>query len=110
MDRKRFNSLIDTLKADALKTVKLSSPVRTGNLQNAVKVRDLPSGGFEIYIDTNKAWYAEYTIEPWIHDRWNGRANPNEGWTEEAAQEFLRRSKARLKGQITSKGKVDNNV
>ena len=79
MNEKRFNQVMAALKADALKIVKQSAPVRTGNLQDSVRARDLPGGGFEIYIDTQQAYYAEYTIEPWIHDRWNGRENPNEG-------------------------------
>jgi len=104
MDKKRFNSLIDQLKADALRTIKLSAPVRTHNLQNSVRVRDLPNGGFEIYIDVGQAPYAPYTIEPWIHGHWNGRENPNEGWTEEAAEEFIKVTKFKLNGKITHKG------
>lgn len=108
MDSKRFEQLLDALKRDALKTIKNSSPVRTGNLQSAVKVRDLPNGGFEIYIDTLQASYAEATTGPWVHGRWHGRANPNEGWDQEAAQEFIKRTKIRLKGMITSKGVTKN--
>ena len=104
MDKQRFDKLLEALKADALKTVKESSPVRTGNLQSAVKVRDLPNGGFEIYIDTNQAYYAPYTIEPWIHGRWHGRENPNEGWTSEAMVEFIARAKVKVQGQIIDRG------
>jgi len=106
MDAKQFNRLLEALKTDALRTVKQSAPVRTGNLQNAVKLRDLPNGGFEIYIDTLQAYYAPYTIEPWVHGRWHGRENPNEGWTSEAMNEFVKRTKLRFRGTITSKGKV----
>lgn len=109
MNYKRFVNAMNDLKSDALKTVKQSSPVRTRNLQNSVKVRDLPNGGFEIYIDTQQAYYAEFTIEPWVHDRWHGRANPNEGWTEEAANEFIKRARIKLNGDITKRGKVKDN-
>jgi hypothetical protein len=69
MEINRFNKLLEVLKRDALKTIKDSSPVRTGNLQDSVKVRDLPNGGFEIYIDTLQASYASATIDPWVHGR-----------------------------------------
>ena len=81
MEVKRASQLIEVLIADALKTIKESSPVRTRNLQNSVKARKLSNGqlGFEIYIDTIQAPYAEATIDPWVHGRWHGRENPNEG-------------------------------
>lgn len=104
MNKRQLNATLDKLKAEALRVVKLSAPVRTGNLQDAVKVRDLPNGGFEVYIDTGQAPYAPFTIEPWTHGQWNGRANPNEGWFDEAIDEFVRRTKLQLKGQIISKG------
>ena len=100
-----LDSIMEALKQDALRTIKLSSPVRTGNLQNAVKVRNLPNGkGFEIYIDTTQASYAEATIDPWVHDRWHGRENPNEGWTNEAAHEFIERARIKYKGNVVKTG------
>lgn len=96
MDIKRFNAIMDNLKADALERVKRLTPVRTGNLQNSVRARDLPNGGFEIYIDTVQAPYAKYTIEPWTDGRFNGKPNPNEGWSEDAAKIFIRETKAKL--------------
>ena len=100
MNIKRFNYVMEDLKADALQTIKMVTPVRTGNLQNSVKVRDLPNGGFEIYIDTVQAPYAIHTIDPWIDGRFNGKANPNEGWSEEAAKIFIRKAKLRLNARI----------
>jgi hypothetical protein len=60
------------------------APVRTGNLANSIKV-SYTETGFKIFIDTNQAPYATYTINPWLSERWKGRANPNEGWFEDAA-------------------------
>jgi len=104
MDIYRFNKVLETLKRDALKAVKQSAPVRTYNLQNSIKVRDLPNGGFEIFIDTNQAPYAEATIGPWVHGRWHGRQNPNEGWYDESIEQFIKTAKVRLSGQIIRRG------
>jgi hypothetical protein len=86
------------LKAKAIMMIKNSAPVRTGNLQNSIFVRDLPDGGFEVYIDGNKAPYAIYTLEEWTHPRWNGKQNPNEGWAYEATKDFIKYAQTRLKG------------
>ena len=98
MTQDKLKNEIEHLKQQALQMVKNSSPVRTGNLQNSVYARDLPDGGFEIYIDTNQAPYAQYTLEQWTHPRWNGKQNPNEGWAYEASREFMQYATSRLKG------------
>lgn len=53
-----------------------------------------------IYIDTNIAPYVPYTNEPWISDRWHGKQNPNEGWWDKFAQEFIKKFNTKLRGKI----------
>jgi hypothetical protein len=101
MNRTQFNKAMKDLKNKALSIVRNSAPVRTGNLQNSVKLRDLSNGGFEVYIDTGQAPYAEATTGPWTHPRWGGRQNPNEGWDQEAADEFKRYAKLKLQSRQT---------
>lgn len=96
MNQKRFETIMSSLKQEALQIIKISAPVRTGNLQDSVKARDLPNGGFEIYIDTNQAPYAEATTNTWVSPQWNGRKNPNEAWDKEAADNFIRKVKSKL--------------
>jgi hypothetical protein len=98
MTQDQLKNEIEHLKQQALLMVKNSSPVRTGNLQNSVYARDLEDGGFEIYIDTNQAPYARYTLEQWTHSRGNGKQNLNENWAYEAAREFMQYATSRLKG------------
>jgi len=84
------------LKREAYLSIYTSSPVRTGNLRNSVRVKDLPNGGFEVYIDTKQAPYAIHTLEVWKHQRWRGKRNPNEGWAYYASSQFAEFAKARL--------------
>lgn len=53
-----------------------------------------------IYVDTTIAPYVPYTNEPWLSAKWNGKQNPNEGWWDNFANEFIRRLALRLKGEI----------
>jgi hypothetical protein len=69
MTSQQLKTEIQFLKLQAYHMVRNSSPIRTGNLQNSVRVRDLDNGGFEVYIDTNQAPYAIYTLEQWTHPR-----------------------------------------
>ena len=102
MNQKQFKDVMRQLKLEALKTVKNSAPVRTGNLQDSVKVRDLVGGGFEIYIDTVQADYAKYTTEPWEKG-----LNPNQYWDKEASALFVKRAAFRLNGRTTHKRSDD---
>lgn len=108
MDKARFQNEMQEFKREALQVIKNSAPVRTGNLQSSVKVRDLSNGGFEIYIDTGQAPYAEATTDSWISPKWNGRENPNEGWDDEASALVIRRGAQRFKTKIT-KGVTEDN-
>ena len=98
MTRKELNVIVSGLKEEALLMVKNSSPILTGNLQNSVYARDIPGGGFEIYIDTSQAPYAIYTLEQWVSPQWKGKKNPNEGWAYEASKGFATRVQNKLKG------------
>lgn len=104
MDENRFNAMMEELKRDALKQVKNVTPVDTGNLRNSVRSRDLPNGGFEIYINTEQAPYAKHTIDPWTDGRFGNKQNPNEGWTDTAGRIFVNMAKLKLRGNITGKG------
>lgn len=56
----------------------------TGNLAfNALKysITQLDNGyDLHIWVDEEIAPYMVFTNEPWLHERWHGRSNPNEGW------------------------------
>lgn len=79
MNYSRFRNSMNRAKNDALRAAKSACPVDTGNLRNSIYARDLPNGGFEIYIDTSQADYAIYTTDD------TGRKNPNLGWSENVA-------------------------
>jgi len=101
MNQRDFNREMQEFRKEALQAVKNSAPVRTQNLQNSVYDRDLPNGGFEIYIDTSQAPYAEATTDTWVSPQWGGRANPNEGWEVEAADLAIRLGSVRFKTKMT---------
>lgn len=72
----------------------------TGNMAlNALRYK-VQGNYIVIYFDTNVAPYIPYTNEPWLSDKWNGRKNPNEGWWDEFAQEFIRRFNIKIRGKI----------
>lgn len=57
----------------------------TGNLAfNAITWELRDPNTFVIYVDESIAPYMPYTNEPWIHPRWGGKKNPNEGWWQRA--------------------------
>lgn len=73
----------------------------TGNMAlNALRMK-VYSGYIVVYIDTTVAPYVPYTNEPWLAERWQGAKNPNEGWWEVFAQEFINRFNQKLGGKIT---------
>ena len=62
----------------------------TGNLKrNSIHRIDdeISIGG----LNTPAMRYAALTNLKWIHERWNGKPNPNEGWVEMAVEETERR-------------------
>lgn len=72
----------------------------TGNLAfNGITVM-LTADTVEIYVDPDIVPYMPYTNEPWISDKWHGKKNPNEGWWQRFAEEFMQRLAKRLKGEI----------
>ena len=79
MTRDRLNQELQQIKSEALFRIRAASPYKTGYQQSQIKARDLPNGGFEIFV-SNVPYY-EYTT-----DGWSGRQseNPNEGWDKEA--------------------------
>jgi hypothetical protein len=101
MTEKEILSKIRDLAARAKVIVLQQAPVRTGNLVNSIKVA-YNATGFKIYIDTNQASYAAYTILPWTSPRWNGKSNPNEGWFDDAA-ELVARYIATILGKPVTK-------
>lgn len=98
MTKEQFRREMAFLKRRAYLDIRNSSPILTGNLQNSVRIRDLEDGGFEIYIDTIQAPYAQFTLEKWTHPRWKSKPNPNEGWAYEATRQFLDFATNRLTG------------
>ena len=75
-------------------------PRDTGNMAlNSLRYK-VQGNYIVIYFDTNIAPYVPYTNEPWLSDKWNGKQNPNEGWWDEFAQEFIRRFNIKIRGKI----------
>ncbi len=64
------------------------SPVDTGNLHDRglVKKQFSPTS-MGIIMGGPLAPYGPYTTLPWIHERWNGKQNPNQGWATRAAND-----------------------
>jgi hypothetical protein len=102
MDQRELQARVRDLAARARVIVMAQAPVRTGNLMNSIRVR-YNENGFTVFIDTNQAEYAVYTTDPWVSPRWQGRANPNEGWFDQAAELLARYVASGLGGYAVRK-------
>lgn len=75
-------------------------PRDTGNMAyNALKYK-VEGKYMIIYFDTNVSPYIPYTNEPWLSPKWKGKKNPNEGWWDVFATEFINRFNTTLRGRI----------
>lgn len=75
-------------------------PYDTGNMARDALVYELQGDQFIVRVDPAIAPYVPYTNEPWIAEKWKGKQNPNEGWWNRFAEEFMRRLATKLKGSI----------
>ena len=84
--------------------LKSKSPIKTGNLRyNAIRFEYINERTCRIYIDQAIAPYMPYTNEPWLAERWKGKANPNEAWFQKAVKSIVEELTAELKGVMTIK-------
>lgn len=67
----------------------------TGNMAWNALNYEITGDVLSIYIDPKIAPYVYYTNEPW-----KGKSNPNEGWWDVFANEFIRRFNEKLGGTI----------
>ena len=71
----------------------------TGNLKRNSIFRigdEISIGG----LNTPAMRYAALTNLKWVHERWHGRQNPNEGWVEMAITETERRLGRRINVRV----------
>ena len=67
------------LAAKLLDIARLTAPFRFGGLMNSIIIERIPSG-FKL---TSRGVVAPYNLATegkWVHKRWKGKKNPNEGW------------------------------
>jgi len=103
----QIQKLMNDLEKEALRNVRNSAPVKTGNLRDSVYSVRI-GNMILIRINTGKAPYAPYTIEEWTNPRWNGKTNPNQYWDRRGSQNFINYAKAKLKAKIIKQGVVNN--
>ena len=85
----------------AVKELRSFAPYDTGNLAlNAIRM-EMPSPDVcLIYVDERIAPYMPYTNEPWMHKKWHGKKNPNEGWWQKACDVVINNVAQQLDGEI----------
>jgi hypothetical protein len=85
---------------EVVREIRKRAPKDTGNLAyNSIRY-EWKGNKFIIYVDENIAPYMPFTNEPWIHERWNGKPNPNEAWWQYATWIAVRYLIYRLKGTL----------
>ena len=100
MTQREFERTLQRAVEDAHLLVQQVAPVRTGQLQRSIKLV-ATAEGYSIIVDTGEAPHMPYTEEKWLHERWKGRANPNEGWFREVTELVFRLLRARLRASGT---------
>lgn len=86
---------------ELLAFVKSVTPIDTGNMRyNAVQLKSLGGGKWQIVVNADIAPYVPYTNEPWISPKWNGKKNPNEHWWEDTAENVTMLLAQRMRGEI----------
>lgn len=89
--------------AEFLKScLQANAPYDTGNLAlNSIRILYDTNGDIFVAVGGEIAPYAVYTNEKWVSDKWNGNANPNEGWIENAIEEAMPLIKEYLSNQLS---------
>lgn len=75
-------------------------PYDTGNMALHALSYEINNNVIDIKIDPAIAPYVPYTNEPWLSPKWHGKQNPNEGWWQRFAEEFIRRFTTAIKGEL----------
>lgn len=92
---------VELILHEKINSLRESAPYDTGNLSlNAIKLRKIGIGKWQIYIDQDIAPYMPYTNEEWISPKWNGKQNPNQGWWNNAVEIIIKEIMHRVKGAI----------
>lgn len=92
----------EKLAAEVLRwTVAAMAPYDTGNLSAHGVRLSLVEGNWTVLVGGEAAPYAVYTNEEWIHERWHGAVNPNQGWLDKAIRAALPVMKRVLSGAMT---------
>lgn len=83
-------------------------PVDTGNMRDTMRANKTGKNAYSVTINPdNLAYYAVYTNEKWIADRWNGRKNPNEKWIDSGVTTFAMYLAQSLGGELTTDGTTE---
>lgn len=89
-------------------TININSPIDTGNLRyNGIKFERVSENEWRIYVDADSpnsiAFYMKYTNEDWNNfaPPLYGKTNPNKGWWNAEAENFLRMLADILQGKIS---------
>ena len=86
---------------DAVAMARLLIPIDTGNMRyNAFKVERVNETTWQVYIDEKIAPYAVYVNEKWVSPKWNGKANPNEGFWKKAFEFIADQIATAINGKI----------
>ena len=85
----------------ALRTLRLASPIDTGNLRyEAIRLVRHTENEYLIVVNAEIAPYAVYTNESWVSPKWEGKQNPNEHWIDNAVRAIVRNIIAAYEGTL----------
>ena len=89
--------VMGNMRARWVPNIRTRYKTSTGNMAfNSLRYK-IKQNEITFYIDEAIAPYVVYTNEPWLSPHWKGKKNPNEGWFQRLATEFIRRFEMAVK-------------
>lgn len=77
-----------------------AAPKDTWNMVNTIGYIVYDDNNIEILVGGEYAPYAPYTNEPWVHKRWKGKKNPNEGWFDAVLKQVMTNLASQYEGVV----------
>lgn len=103
--RRKISVGLDGIAHKCLEYMRAICPVDSGNMRDTMRAVKTARNQYAVIINPdNLAYYAVYTNEKWISDRWNGRKNPNEKWIDSGVTTFAMYLAQALGGKLSTDG------
>lgn len=103
--RRKISVGLDGIAHKCLEYMRAICPVNEGNMRKTMRAVKTGKNEYTVIINPdNLAYYAVYTNEKWIDERWHGKQNPNEKWIDSGVTTFAMYLAQALGGKLSTDG------